>query len=92
MKKLILLLIFGVFYIAFGEEENVVSKNNIVPVEIQKELGIETEKVKTTTVKITKKYPALVKDDLTLSQKVFSPVEGIVRKLAVKEGDKVRKG
>ena len=33
-----------------------------------------------------------MKDDLTLSQAVYSPVEGLIKKLFVKEGDKVKKG
>ena len=91
MRFLILVLLIT-FSIGFAEEENVISKNNQIPVKIQKALGIKAIVLKEKTLNITKKYPAVVKDDLTLSQKVYSPVEGIVRKLAVKEGDKVRKG
>ncbi len=90
--RLILIVLISIFCIAFAEEDNLVSKNDEIPPKIQKALGIKTITLKISTLDITKKYPAVVKDDLTLSQKVFSPVEGIVRKLVVKEGDKVRKG
>ncbi len=75
-----------------AEEENIVSKTNYIPPEIQKQLGIKTQKIKRRSIKITRVYPAVVKDDLTLSEAVYSPVEGIIKKLFVKEGDRVKKG
>ena len=33
------------------------------------------KKIKKRSLTITKKYPAVVKDDLTLSQAIYSPVE-----------------
>ncbi|NPA13169.1 MAG: efflux RND transporter periplasmic adaptor subunit [Aquificae bacterium] len=60
--------------------------------EIIQKLGIKWQEVKKVRVSINKKYPAVVKDDLNLSQIVSSPVEGLVNKLFVMEGDKVKKG
>ncbi|NPA51728.1 MAG: efflux RND transporter periplasmic adaptor subunit [Aquificae bacterium] len=91
MKTLITFITIFLFINSFAEEENIVSKTNYIPPEVQKQLGIKTEKVIKKSIKITKKYPAVVKDDLTLSQAVYSPVNGIIKKLFVKEGDKVRK-
>ncbi|MDQ7055320.1 MAG: biotin/lipoyl-binding protein [Persephonella sp.] len=60
--------------------------------DVVKKLGIKWETVKEREVFIKKKYPAVVKDDLTLSEAIYSPVEGIIKKLLVKEGDPVKKG
>ena len=90
--RLILALIFAIFTFSFAEEENIVSESNEIPENVQKALGIKTITLKPITIDITKKYPAIVKDDLTLSEKIYSPVEGIIQKLPVKEGDKVKKG
>ncbi|RUM47556.1 MAG: hypothetical protein DSY47_06780 [Hydrogenothermus sp.] len=90
--RLILILILTIFVFSYSKEENVVSNSNIIPETVQKALGIESIVLKPMTVNITKKYPAIVKDDLTLSEKIYSPVEGIVKKLPLKEGDKVKKG
>jgi len=92
MIKRFLTTVLLISFFAFAEEENAVSHSNIIPPEIQKTLGIKTQVVKKSTVSITKKYPAVVKDDITLSQAVYSPVEGIIRKLSVKEGDRVKTG
>jgi cobalt-zinc-cadmium efflux system membrane fusion protein len=90
--KRFLILVFSIFLFSYAEEENIVSHTNIIPEEVQKSLGIKSVILKPIKVSITKIYPAVVKDDLTLSEKIYSPVEGIVKKLPVKEGDKVRKG
>ncbi|WP_297453640.1 efflux RND transporter periplasmic adaptor subunit [Persephonella sp.] len=90
MRGLILfLLIFG---LAFAEEENIVSESNEIPPKIQKVLGIKTTAVHEKAIDLIKKYPAIVKEDLTLVQKIYSPVDGIVKKLLVKKGDTVKKG
>lgn len=90
--KLILILILTIFVVSYSNEQNILSDRNIIPKTIQRELGIKSIILKPITVNITKKYPAIVKDDLTLSEKIYSPVEGIVKKLPIKEGDKVKKG
>ncbi len=69
-----------------GEAEFELSK------EIVEKLNIKWEELKERKVSIKKKYPAVVKDDLTLSEAIYSPVEGLVKKLFVKEGDPVKKG
>ncbi len=60
--------------------------------DIIEKLNIKWQKVSQKEVHIKKKYPAIVKDDLTLSEVVYSPVDGIIKKLFVKEGDPVKKG
>ncbi len=89
----VLLLVFAfIFSVTLAEEENIVSKTDIIPLDVQKRLGIKAEKVKRQKINITKTYPAVVRDDLTLSEAIYSPVDGLVRKLLVKEGDHVKKG
>ncbi len=89
MKKIIpiLALFIALINISLANDEWIK-----IPKDIQKKLGIKVQNVGERTISLTKKYPAIVKDDLTLSQAVYSPVEGIIRKLYVKEGDKVKKG
>ncbi|WP_457644523.1 efflux RND transporter periplasmic adaptor subunit [Persephonella sp.] len=60
--------------------------------DIVEKLNIRWEPVKEIEISLKRKYPAVVKDDLTLSEAVYSPVEGIVKRLFVKEGDPVKKG
>ena len=91
MKNIFLLFLL-ISFVAFAEEENIVSEGNEIPLSIQKSLGIETQKVEKKEISIVKKYPAVVKDDLTLSEDIYSPLEGLVKKLFVKEGDEVKKG
>ncbi len=57
-----------------------------------KELGIRVEVVKKRRSGRLLKIPAEVVENPLLSFAVYSPVEGIVRRLHVKEGDRVRKG
>lgn len=87
-----LILFFLILGLAFAEEENIVSQSNEIPPKIQKVLGIKTTIIQEKTINLIKRYPAVVKEDLTLVQKVYSPVDGIVRKLFVKKGDTVKKG
>ncbi len=89
MKKIIAFLI--IFNIGFSFAEENIEKIKI-PQEVIEQLNIKVEKIKTRTLTISKNYPAIVKDDLTLSEAVFSPVEGLIKHLFVKEGDKVKNG
>ncbi|ACO04534.1 MAG TPA: efflux RND transporter periplasmic adaptor subunit [Persephonella sp.] len=98
MRSILYFLIsfLGLSFIAFaggghghgdlGEGEFELSK------EIVEKLNIKWDLVKEREISLKRKYPAVVKDDLTLSEAVYSPVEGIVKKLFVKEGDPVKKG
>ncbi len=92
MIKKVLIGILAISFLAFAEEENIISKGNEISPAVQKALGIKTQKAQIKNIKVVKKYPAIVKDDLTLSEAVYSPVEGLVKKLLVKEGDYVKKG
>ncbi|WP_457623331.1 efflux RND transporter periplasmic adaptor subunit [Persephonella sp.] len=60
--------------------------------DIIKKLNIKWETVKQREVSVKKRFPAVVKDDLSLSEAVYSPVDGLVKKLFVKEGDPVKAG
>ncbi len=57
-----------------------------------RELGIKTKRVKKVNMEKFIRVPAEVVENPLLSASVSSPVEGIVVKLFVKEGDKVSKG
>ncbi|SNZ06438.1 membrane fusion protein, cobalt-zinc-cadmium efflux system [Persephonella hydrogeniphila] len=74
-----------------GHEGHMEGEFELTP-DIVEKLHIKWEKVSQREVSVHKKYPAVVKDDLTLSEAVYSPVEGIIKKLFVKEGDRVKKG
>ncbi len=86
-----LLILFLLINFVFAEEEEHLEKVKI-PDEVVKQLDIKVEKVQKKSLTVSKKYPAVIKDDLTLSEAIYSPVEGLIRKLFVKEGDKVEKG
>jgi len=60
--------------------------------EQMKVLGIKVAPAEERKVPVKVKVPAEVQADPTLTYEVHSPVEGIVKKLYVKEGDEVRKG
>jgi len=91
MEKIIrTILIIGILVVNIGLTS--AEEGAVIPKDIQKKLGIKTDVVREKTINITKKYPAVVKDDLTMSQAIYSPVEGIVKRLYVKEGDSVRRG
>ncbi len=91
MKKIaVFLLIIFVALVAAEETERIDRVK--IPQEIIKQLDIEVKEVKKRDMTIVKKYPAIVKDDLTLSEAIYSPVSGLVKRLFVKEGDKVKKG
>ena len=90
MRVFLILLISLMFNFAFAKEEKLEKVK--IPQEVIKQLDIKTQEIKKRTLTIIRKYPAVVKDDLTLSQAVFSPVSGLIKQLFVKEGDKVKKG
>ena len=60
--------------------------------EAVKDLGIKIEPVKKVPAGRIIRIPAEVEENPLLSFSVYSPVEGIVRKIYVKEGDLVKKG
>ncbi|MBK3333284.1 efflux RND transporter periplasmic adaptor subunit [Persephonella atlantica] len=97
MRKVITVLIAALISInAFaggghGHGEHL-DEEFILTREVIDKLGIKWEKVSQREVSLKKRYPAVVKDDLTLSEAIYSPVEGVIKKLLVKEGDPVRKG
>ena len=69
-----------------GEKEIHMNKKAI------EELGIRLLKVKKEPSGKLIRMPAEVMENPLLSSTIYSPVEGLVRKLYVKEGDRVRKG
>ena len=90
MRILLITLLLLINFI-FAEEEEHLEKVKL-PEEVIKQLDIKVEAVKKRSLTVSKTYPAIVKDDLTLSEAIYSPVEGLIRKLFVKEGDRVKKG
>ncbi len=84
-----LLTILILFSLSLAKETITEAK---IPEDVIKALGIKTVILKEKKLDITEKYPSIVKDDLTLSEAIYSPVKGLIKKLLVKEGDKVRKG
>ena len=97
MKKLAILLSFMVISINVfaggGHDHGGETPDHFrLTQDIISKLGIKWEKVQERSVKVSKKYPAVVRDDLTLSEAIYSPVEGLVKFLFVKEGDPVVKG
>ena len=58
---------------------------------IQK-LGIKTQPVKIEEARLEDSLPAVLKSDPSLSAEIYSPLEGIIKRLYVKEGDRVKKG
>ena len=100
MKGLILLLSLTGFVLAGeghkhgkGEEHVHGEKEEIHMTESQmKELGIELYTVRKEPSGKIIKMPAEVEENPLLNYSVYSPAEGVVRRLYVKEGDYVRKG
>ncbi len=94
MKRLtVFLLVLFINFVVLAEENEEKKLDKVkISEEVIKQLDIKVEKIQKRSLTITKKYPAVVKDDLTLSQAVYSPVEGLIKRLFVKEGDKVKKG
>ncbi len=95
MRKAILLFIATASLIFAGEkhEHEGLHLEEIPMTQSQmEELGIKLYTVKKEPTGRAIKIPAEVHENPQLSYTVVSPVEGIVRKLYVKEGDFVRKG
>ena len=91
MRKLILLLTLTSLVIA-GEGHEQVERVGINMTETQmEELGIKLYEVKKVPSGKILKIPAEVEENPLLNYSVYSPVEGIVRRLYVKEGDYVKK-
>lgn len=91
MAVLFLLLVL----ITFGGEKHQHEEYHgeiILSEEQIRTLGIELYPLKKQEARAFLRLPAEVHENLTEIYKVYSPVEGIVRKLHVKEGDKVKRG
>ncbi len=87
MRSLILLLlIFGFIFGAEHQDRIELSEEGM------KDLGIRIKEIRKEPAVRVLRMPAEVEENPLLSFRIFSPVEGIVRKLYVKEGDFVRKG
>lgn len=85
----VLLILFSLVFITFGGEEH--EHEEIILSEEQiKTLGIELYTLKKQEAKSFLKLPAEVHENLSEIYKVYSPVEGVVKKLYVKEGDYVK--
>jgi len=70
MRVLLALILLIGLNISFAEEEKLEKVK--IPEDIIKQLDIKVEKIEKRSLKITKKYPAIVKDDLTLSEAIYS--------------------
>ncbi|MCS6957293.1 MAG: efflux RND transporter periplasmic adaptor subunit [Aquificaceae bacterium] len=57
-----------------------------------RKLGIRTQVVKVEDQKLEVRLPAVLRANPTLSVEIYPPIEGIVKRLHVKEGDRVSKG
>jgi cobalt-zinc-cadmium efflux system membrane fusion protein len=55
-------------------------------------LGIRTQKVRVESHSPETRAPAQLKADMGKSVEVYSPLEGVVKRLYVREGDRVRRG
>ncbi|MCX7759912.1 MAG: efflux RND transporter periplasmic adaptor subunit [Hydrogenothermaceae bacterium] len=83
--KFVVLFILFLFANIYSQEINLTK-------DIENKLNLKTLKVKNIQEVQTKIYPAKVVDNPTLSFEVSSPVDGIVEKVFVKQGDIVKKG
>jgi len=97
MRKLLLFLtLAGMLFGGAGHDHDHHKEEHAEEVHLSEEqmkaLGIRLYRVSYKPVSETLKVPAEVKENPLLSYEVYSPLEGIVRKLYVKEGDKVKKG
>jgi len=79
--------IFVLLLISFSYSAQIVLDKNV-----EKNLDLKTFKVNASGNFQSKKYPAVVNEDPTLSYSVYSPVEGVIENIFVKQGDKVKKG
>ncbi|WP_461829285.1 efflux RND transporter periplasmic adaptor subunit [Aquifex sp.] len=92
MMVVLLLLLVLITFGGEGHEHGEHHGEIILSEEQIRTLGIKLYTLKKQEAKAFLKLPAEVNENLTEIYKVYSPVEGIVRKLYVKEGDRVRKG
>ncbi len=97
MRKFIpLVLLWAFFSFAGGEHGHEHGKEDHGEIDLSedqmKQLGIETQKVSKERIGRIIKVPAEVRENLSRSFSVSSPVSGVIRKLYVREGDKVNKG
>jgi len=90
MKRLLILFVILCFVFA-GEKHRHEEFIHLTEEQI-KELGIKLYTVKKKPAQKILKFPAEVRENPLTTYKVFSPVEGILKKLYVKEGDAVKKG
>lgn len=60
--------------------------------EVAQKLGIRTQRVKIESRSPEIRIPAQLKADQSKGVEVYSPLEGVIKRLYVKEGDKVKKG
>ncbi|AAC06725.1 CzcB/NccB family metal efflux transporter periplasmic adaptor subunit [Aquifex aeolicus] len=91
MKKILIYLITLLAFSFGGEEHGHEEEIHLTDKQI-KLLGIKLYEVKREPVGKIVKMPAEVEENPLLNYVVYSPVEGIVRKLYKKEGDLVKKG
>ncbi len=59
---------------------------------IMQKLGIKTQKVKVEVQSPELRLPAQLRADMGKSVEIYSPLEGIVKRIYIKEGDEVKKG
>ncbi len=98
MKKLFILLIVLSYALAgedhgHGHDHKEEHREEFIKIDDKyiKYLGIKVSKVFKESVEKRLRVPAEVVENPMLSASVSSPIEGIVKKLYVKEGDKVKK-
>ena len=92
MRKFVLLIaVVGLAYAGEAHEHGVEGEIHMTEAQM-KELGIELYTLKKERSGRVLKIPAEVEENPLLNYSVYSPVEGIIRKLYVKEGDYVKKG
>lgn len=81
--KFFLLLILLIFKLSLGQGIQ-------LEPQVEKKMNIRTIKVSRTTITEDKIYPANVVDDPSLSFEVSVPVDGIIEKVFVKQGDVIK--
>lgn len=91
-KRLIVLILVLNFIFATGLLAEEGKERYKLTGDIIKKLDIKVYTVKKKDISISKKYPAVVKENLNSIEMVYSQIDGLVKKLFVKEGDYVKKG
>ncbi len=91
--RVLLLLVFSLLVLGGEKHEHHEEMQEIhMTEEALRELGIKLDVVKKRPAGKVVRMPAEVRENPLLSFSVYSPIEGIVRKIYVKEGDFVKKG